>query len=1475
MATYRNSYDNYYSDKTGNHSPVGTVLPVFADLNMASEDPEYSYPQHLYCDGKELKIRDYPELYSIIKNRYGGAASQNITQTAQPGGLRRSYFINNKLFFNFNYDSTNNKVNVKRPYPYGAVFRFSLGTNPYGSFPITGIFNQTTFYQLKEPTEDVSAYNFANEFAYEVVFPTDILGNTVDLTAINQSDYTIDFTSGSNNAASYALTVTNTGETSWNINGEDRDGPVSGENPTLTFADGDIIQFTVTTNADHPFLVKTVNSTGTANQLPEKTSSTLYGVNGNGAGSSPNNSGVATLYTSTLSGVTLYYNCQNHAAMNGSIAIGAVGSAVHPDLVVQKSYNLQDYPYNIGTFNLPDYRQRKILGFGNVNGAGTSTPENAVNNSVGQTGGTWYIPKDTLINSGDFFVVGDVKPTGYNNIAADISAYITGTVKYQIGPMDDYIFPFPPTHNHRMLTVEVDETKLAELGTVEVDKFAVNYVTTRANINLFEPNGSAGQALGHSHGLIGVPLQNSLTATYGNSNGIGDTLGTTGGQQYQYMISESPFVNVLSITYDSITDLITVNCDGNHNLNVGDIVTINQATPSEFAGNFTIVSTGFGLQAFSVEPRDGETPQQATAGGVGVTVQLANGYFAEQEVTQAPRAYVVDNNTLVGGKAIEFDIPGNSFIISETVIDTPQGGVVPIPDAGGGQISGCSVTLRSPGGGGADSDNDGLNGGYAEIGITVDGTFYTIRAVGGGGGTRGSAGGAGGSGGGFIIPAALLNDSRFNFNQTVGDDGDNGGIPGTGLNDSLGGGVVGNIPSGAFMTGGNGTAQLKSVSNTDPETIYTSNGSWTIPAPASGEISRSITIEISGGGGGAGNANSGSNCSSSWPGWPTTISGKSGANGGYGGRGARLIGSIAATAGTLSWELGQGGNPGFNTRQGNTVGGTPGNDPATGQPWDNWPGGIGNGYEPGGTAGSVLGATGVVSGNGGQGAWGNGASAGSGGGVSGLFLDGVAIAGAGGGGAGGGSGGGYNGSGTTDGCYAGGDAQGPSQGLVATSGALDFANGGSGSTGGCTAGGGGGGGSSCGVIGSPAGGIGGQAGVGHNGNGGGTGGTRGISAYRTTYWVGAVSEDGQGSLPCTGGYVKIQFSNVTEYFDNTGGGGGQGGDLNLSFGGGLATSVTYTLQGPGNGGGEGDNGGPGSINITYFGQEEGTTVPGGTTNPAGRYYECDSDGNPIGSASIANVWQSSTDPAIKQREFGQGTGSTVGFANSAIPYNTLTKIQKYIEFKGGATDAAGKRQLEVGTFDFTQVKKMRFTVIRGSDQNGGENPDQALNVFYRKGTSNTVTLFSQILLAANVDPLWQAVEIDVAEADAIRDPSVTLILEQDRGPVYQTASANDDNYGLAAITLFYDTQTETQFISTGGATLTGNLDEGGQPINADTGIDQVRREVSAVQAALTVTDGQFTMSSSTPITTIATVSAENDIPLITKYHRVKYLIKAL
>jgi len=1332
MASYRNSFSNYYSDKTGNHAPVGTILPVFADVNLAANDPDYTYPQHLYCDGKELLIRDYPELYSIIENRYGGGQSVAKTQNNQPGGLRRSYIINNKLFFQFYYDATNDKANVKRPYPYGSVFRFSTATNAYGAFPSAGIFNQNTFYGLELPTEDVTAQAQTNEFAYELTLP-----DSVDLSTVTSSDYTKNFT----------------------------------------------------------------------------------------------------------------------------------GSDTHPLIIIQKSFSLLDYPYNVGTFNLPDYRQRKILGFGNVNGTGTSTPENAVNNFVGQTGGQWYIAKNSLIDSGEFFVIGDVKTTGYASITADVAAYITGTVKYQVGPMDDYVFPFPPTHGHRMLSVEVDETKLAEQGATEADKFAVNYINSRANVNIFEPNGTAGGALGHSHGLIGTPLQNSQTATYGNTNGIGETAGDSGDAQYQYMVSESASINVTSMTYDANTGYITINTDGSHNLSVGDIVTVNGAQPLDYSGNFTIVADTFGIANFNVLPRDGEIPASSPATGT-ITVKLANGYFIDSEIVQPPKAYVIDTNTLVGGKQVVYDIPGTSITIKEETLSAPGATIATTPNPSLGEVTGTFITMRSPGGGGADSDTDGANAGYAEVGVTVNGNFYVVRVNGGQGGTAGNSGGAGGAGGSIDVPQALLDIDGVTVTSTAGTDGADGGYPGNGNNDALGGQ--------GFSGGGNGTAQIKNQTNTDPAQLFTSNGSWTIPTVSNTEISRSITIELSGGGGGAGNANANSGCTSNWPGWPTSTTGKSGACGGYGGKGSLLVGTGGWTAGTLDWQLGQGGNVGFNRRSGTSGAGTPGNDPATGQPWGPpWSGGVGTGYEPDGNAAAVQGASGALSGIGAQGAWGNGATAASGGGVSGLYYNGVLIAGAGGGGGGGGSGGGNNGAGTVDGCYPGGDASGPAQALIATSGVLDVANGGNGSSGGCSAGGGGGGGSACGIINATPGGVGGQAGVGHNGNGGGTGGQRGISAYRTTYWQGGVSESANGADPTQPGYVRITFSNVTTYYDPVGGGAGQGGSATLILQG-VNADVTMNLQDIGQGGGNAGDGNGGEITVQYYGQEEGTQVPGDITSPAGKYYECDSTGDPQGTPFDANVWISSTDDGIKQRQFGVGTGNNTGFAGgTAIPFNTNLKINQYIAFTGNASDAGGKRQLEVGTFNLTNANAVRFTIIRGSDQNGGENPDQAINIFYKKGTSNNVTLFSQILLASNSNPQWQTVDLPIAEGDQMRANDITLILEQDRGPIYQSATETDDNYGLGAITFFFDPVLTNTFVSTGGATMLGNVDVGGQEINSDDGIDQVRREVSAVGAALTVTDGVFTMSSSTPITTTATSTAENNIPLITKYHRVKYLIKAL
>ena len=76
------------------------------------------------------------------------------------------------------------------------------------------------------------------------------------------------------------FTVTNNGQSSWTINGTDRNGNVSGNNPTLNFQDGDVAQFAVTTDDNHPFLIKTASSTGTGDQLQEKTINNVWPMSG-------------------------------------------------------------------------------------------------------------------------------------------------------------------------------------------------------------------------------------------------------------------------------------------------------------------------------------------------------------------------------------------------------------------------------------------------------------------------------------------------------------------------------------------------------------------------------------------------------------------------------------------------------------------------------------------------------------------------------------------------------------------------------------------------------------------------------------------------------------------------------------------------------------------------------------------------------------------------------------------------------------------------------------------------------------------------------------------------------------------------------------------------------------------------------------------------------------------------------------------
>jgi hypothetical protein len=80
------------------------------------------------------------------------------------------------------------------------------------------------------------------------------------------------------------------------------------------------------------------------------------------------------------------------------------------------------------------------------------------------------------------------------------------------------------------------------------------------------------------------------------------------------------------------------------------------------------------------------------------------------------------------------------------------------------------------------------------------------------------------------------------------------------------------------------------------------------------------------------------------------------------------------------------------------------------------------------------------------------------------------------------------------------------------------------------------------------------------------------------------------------------------------------------------------------------------------------------------------------------------------------------------------------------------------------------------------------------------------------------------------------------------------------MTFFYDEVTTKTFVPSDGNTISD--------------VDFLDYDIGVVQAGLAAEDGNFLMSSSTPISTTALVVPENNIPLITKYHRVKYLIKA-
>ena len=83
LKTTDNSYDHSFVKRGGSYPKLGETT---GNAYLTGDDPAYTHEGYLYCDGSEYNIADYPALYAIIGNDYGGRSSSGIDVTSGGSG---------------------------------------------------------------------------------------------------------------------------------------------------------------------------------------------------------------------------------------------------------------------------------------------------------------------------------------------------------------------------------------------------------------------------------------------------------------------------------------------------------------------------------------------------------------------------------------------------------------------------------------------------------------------------------------------------------------------------------------------------------------------------------------------------------------------------------------------------------------------------------------------------------------------------------------------------------------------------------------------------------------------------------------------------------------------------------------------------------------------------------------------------------------------------------------------------------------------------------------------------------------------------------------------------------------------------------------------------------------------------------------------------------------------------------------------
>ena len=177
----------------------------------------------------------------------------------------------------------------------------------------------------------------------------------------------------------------------------------------------------------------------------------------------------------------------------------------------------------------------------------------------------------------------------------------------------------------------------------------------------------------------------------------------------------------------------------------------------------------------------------------------------------------------------------------------------------------------------------------------------------------------------------------------------------------------------------------------------------------------------------------------------------------------------------------------------------------------------------------------------------------------------------------------------------------------------------------------------------------------------------------------------------------------------------------------------------------------------------------------------------------------------------------------------------------------------------SEINTVKIRVIRGDNTNGGETPNEPLELF---ASNDNATSFTKIgTISSAIGPTtWTMVDIPLPTNMKVAN----LILE-----VRQTRSGagnpDNDNFGIDYVAFAHDQKEESITTYPSGKAdlgiefVTERIEPQGDPINS---------------AGFEVNEGTFTLSSAVKLSVDSSLQPNIDIPLLTRYHLVKYMIRA-